>query len=171
VACTHAADGSMRTMAVTSTQNVVITLLRVALGVVFVSVSIGKIADASAFAASISGYRIVTGDMALLAGTILPWVELLCGCGLIFGLFVRGSSFLVLIMVTVFTIAVISALWRGLDISCGCYRQDPGAARIGWWKVGENSVFILVSLLVFVRSDVGLSVMHLHAHRSSQSDE
>lgn len=161
----------MKTRAVTLLQALVIPLLRVALGVLFVSVSIEKIADAPAFAASISGYRIVTGDMALLAATILPWVELLCGCGLLFGLFVRGSSFLVLIMLAVFTIAVLSALWRGLDISCGCYTQDPGAARLGWWKVGENSIFLLISFLVYLRSDLGFSALHFCERRSSHSHE
>ena len=161
----------MKTRALTLVQPLVIPLLRVVLGVLFVSVSIEKIADASAFATSISGYRIVTGDVALLAATILPWVELLCGCGLLFGLFVRGSSFLVLIMLAVFTIAVLSALWRGLDISCGCYTQDPGAARLGWWKVGENSIFLLISLLVLVRSDMGFSVLRFRERRSSRSHE
>jgi uncharacterized membrane protein YphA (DoxX/SURF4 family) len=161
----------MKTPAVTVFQALFIPLLRVALGVLFVSVSIEKIADASAFAASISSYRIVTGDMALLAATILPWVELLCGCGLLFGLFVRGSSFLVLIMLAVFTIAVLSALWRGLDISCGCYTQDPGAARLGWWKVGENSILLLISLLVYNHPDLGFSVLHFYERRPSHSHE
>lgn len=135
------------------TRDILVTLVRIVLGVVFVVASIEKIANPTGFAAAISGYRIIAGDPALLIATVLPWIELLCGLGLLFGLSVRGSALLALIMLSVFTLVVLSALWRGLDISCGCYTQDPDATRIGWSKVGENGVLILMSFLVLRRSD------------------
>ncbi len=141
-----------------SIRDILIALLRVILGIVFIFASIEKIADPGAFASSISGYRIVSSGPALLIATVLPWIELLCGFGLLVGLFERGSALLALIMLTVFTVAVLSALWRGLDISCGCYTQDPTAGRIGWWKVGEDTVLIAISLLVLHRPSSGFSL-------------
>jgi putative oxidoreductase len=131
-----------------SARELLVTLLRIVLGVVFIFVSIEKIADPTAFAASISGYRLVSADPALFISTVVPWIEFLCGLGLLFGLFVRGSALLALVMLILFTAVVLSALWRGLDISCGCYTQDPTAERIGWWKAGENVVLIGMSYLV-----------------------
>lgn len=150
----------------TCTRNISITLVRIVLGVVFIFASFEKIADPTAFAASISGYRIVASDPALMIGTVLPWIELLCGLGLLLGLFVRGSALLALIMLSLFTVVVLSALVRGLDISCGCYTQDPSAERIGWWKVGENAVLILMSLLVLHQSSLGFTLERFLQHRS-----
>jgi uncharacterized membrane protein YphA (DoxX/SURF4 family) len=148
------------------TRNRVITLLRIILGIVFIFASIEKVLDPEAFATSISGYRIVSAGPALLIATVLPWVELLCGLGLLFGVFVRGSGLLALIMLTVFTVLVVSALWRGLDISCGCFTQDPTAERIAWKKVGENLLLIFMSFLVFRRSSPGFSLERFFQNRS-----
>ena len=149
----------------TSPQDILITLVRIVLGVVFIFVSIEKIADPTAFAASVSDYKIVSAGPALAIATVLPWIELLCGLGLLFGLFARGSALLALIMLSLFTAAVLSALWRGLDISCGCYTQDPTANRIGWWKIGENAAFIVMSFLVLRRSSLAFTLERFLQHR------
>ncbi len=144
----------MTTRNVFLSTDVAITLLRIILGVVFILASIGKVADPGSFAASVSAYGIVKGDAALLIGTVLPWVEFFSGLGLLLGLFFRGSALLALLMLILFTIVILSALWRGLDISCGCFSQDPVAERLGWWKLGENVVLIVMSFLVLHRSSL-----------------
>jgi putative oxidoreductase len=156
-----------------STRDIVITLLRITLGIVFILASIDKVVDPDAFATSISGYRVVSAGPALLIATVLPWIELLCGLGLLFGVFVRGSALLALIMLSVFTVLVLSALWRGLDISCGCFTQDPTAERIGWKKVGENLLLIFMSFLVFHRSSFSFSLgRYIQEHsRPTQKEE
>jgi uncharacterized membrane protein YphA (DoxX/SURF4 family) len=81
--------------------------------------------------------------------TILPWIELLCGFALLFGVFIRGSALLVSVMLIAFTLAVVSGILRGLDISCGCFTQDPAADKIGWMKVLQNSTLIVLSLFLY----------------------
>lgn len=122
---------------------------RIVLGMVFLVASIEKLADPAAFATSIGYYRLITGNTAMLVATILPWVELLCALALLFGVAMRGSSFLCGVMLIVFIAAIVSALARGLDISCGCFTQDPAAGKIGWQKLVENSLLVLVSILVY----------------------
>jgi uncharacterized membrane protein YphA (DoxX/SURF4 family) len=150
-----------------STQDIVIALLRIVLGILFIFASIEKVVDPEAFATSIGGYRIVSAGPALLIATVLPWIELLCGFGFLFGVFVRGSALLALIMLSVFTVLVLSALWRGLDISCGCFTREPTAERIGWWKVGENIVLMVVSFMVLRGSSPTLICKRFLQHRSS----
>ena len=149
MAGTRSAGGTLRPETAGTGYDHAIALLRIMLGGVFVFASLGKIADPHAFASSIAGYRILEGDATLHIATVIPWIELLSGCGLIAGVFIRGSSSLVLLMLVIFSAAVVSALWRGLDISCGCYTQDPAAERLGWWKVGENTVLAVFAFLVF----------------------
>ncbi len=127
---------------------------RLLLGFVFVVASIDKVADPNAFAVSVSYYRLVGEPFTLIIATILPWAELLCGLFLIFGIMVRGSSLLILLMLVLFTGGVISGIVRGLDISCGCFTRDPSVDKIGWMKVLENSGLMLLGiLLLFSRSD------------------
>lgn len=126
-----------------------IVLLRMILGGIFIIASIDKVADPSSFAASILNYRIISSTPALLAATFLPWMELLCGLGLLLGVFARGSSLLVLTMMILFTAIVAYAMARGLDISCGCFSQDPASGKIGWMKIGENCTLMAMSFIVF----------------------
>jgi uncharacterized membrane protein YphA (DoxX/SURF4 family) len=123
---------------------------RFVLGFVFVAASIDKIADTSAFAVSISYYKLVGAPVTMVVATVLPWVELLCGVFLIFGIKLRGSAMLVLIMLIVFTVGVVSGIARGLDISCGCFSRDPNVGKIGWLKVLENVGLIVLSIAIYL---------------------
>lgn len=124
-------------------------LTRAFLGIFFIIVSIDKIADPAAFALSIGNYKLLPLAAVGIIATVLPWLELLCGFAILFGAAQRGSSLLLCLMLGVFTVAVASALARGLDISCGCFTQDPSAEKIGWMKVVENTSLLLLSLFLF----------------------
>lgn len=121
---------------------------RLLLGFVFLVASIDKVADPNAFAVSIGYYRLIGHDAALFTATVLAWLELICGLFLIFGIYLKGSSLLVLVMLLIFTAGVISGIVRGLDISCGCFSRDPNVGKVGWFKVAENLGLILLSLAV-----------------------
>jgi uncharacterized membrane protein YphA (DoxX/SURF4 family) len=128
-------------------------LTRAFLGSFFIVISIDKIAEPLAFAESIRNYKLLPLPAVLVIATVLPWLELLAGLAILFGVVQRGSSLLLCLMLGVFTLAVASALFRGLDISCGCFTQDPSAGKIGWMKVAENgSLFLLSLFLLFSRS-------------------
>jgi uncharacterized membrane protein YphA (DoxX/SURF4 family) len=120
------------------------------LGGAFVVASIGKIADPSAFAASIGHYHLLPSAALMPVATVLPWLELVCGFGLIFGIALRANALLVFLMVLVFTAGITSALARGLDISCGCFTQDPAAGRIGWTKLVENGGLLVLAAAIYL---------------------
>ena len=130
-----------------------VLVTRVFIGLLFIFSSLDKIVDPSAFARSVANYGLLPPSFPAIIATILPWVELLCGFAVLFGVFLRGSSLLLSAMVVIFTLAVMSALLRGLDISCGCFTQDPATEHIGWTKVVQNSaLFALTLFLYFSRS-------------------
>ena len=132
--------------------------LRIILGLVFIAASVEKMADPSAFATSIGNYKLIAPSSALAIATFLPWIELLAGLTLLFGLFMRGSSLLIFIMLVIFTGGVISAVLRGLDISCGCFTQDPSVGKVGWLKVGENLLMILGSVSLYFSTSTRFSL-------------
>lgn len=141
---------------------------RLLLGFVFVVASIDKVADPNAFAVSVSYYRLVGEPMTLIIATVLPWMELLCGVFLLFGVLMRGSSALVLLMLALFTAGVISGIARGLDISCGCFTRDPNVDKIGWSKVLENVGLIALSLISLFTQSTRFSITRAHDTNNPQ---
>jgi len=134
--------------------------LRIVLGFVFIIASVEKVADPAAFANSIGNYKLVAPSIALFVASFLPWIELLSGLALLFGVYPRGSTLLIFIMLVVFTGGVVSAVLRGLDISCGCFTQDPSVGKVGWLKVGENLAMILGSVLLYFSTSTRFSLEH-----------
>ena len=98
--------------------------LRVVLGVIFIYASWDKILHPEAFARSVQNYRILPLESVNLFAIVLPWLELVCGVLLCLGLFTGGSMLIVAFMITLFLVALSSALIRGIDISCGCFSAN-----------------------------------------------
>jgi putative oxidoreductase len=132
--------------------------IRVLLGGMFIIASLDKIVDPGAFAASILNYKLISATPALIVATVLPWVELLAGLGMLLGLYPRGSALLIALMLAAFTIMVGTAMARGLDIACGCFSQDPSVGRIGLQKILENlGSLVLAAIALRSRAEISLS--------------
>ena len=67
---------------------------------------------------------------------------------------------LVSALLVIFTAAVLSAILRGLDITCGCFTHDPGVATLGWGKVLENIGLLCASLVLLYAGEGPLSLRH-----------
>jgi uncharacterized membrane protein YphA (DoxX/SURF4 family) len=96
-------------------------LLRLALAAVFLWAGYGKAMDPHGFGVEIARYRMVPHDLLNAMAIMLPWIELVCGVTLVLGLWVRAGALTCGGMLVVFIIAIVLALKRGLDISCGCF--------------------------------------------------
>ena len=142
-------------------------LARIVLGALFIVASIDKLSDPIAFAASIGAYKLLPHTITFVIATVLPWMEFICGACLVLGLLRRGAGLLLFGLLVVFTVAVIAALVRGLDISCGCFTQDPDAAKVGWWKIIENVGLTCLSLLVTLAQNSWLSIDNVINRRVS----
>jgi putative oxidoreductase len=94
------------------------------LGALFVSACLHKIAEPRSFAVDIATYDILPLALVNLAAIILPWVELAVGLMLLVGFRVRAAALLVAGMMAVFIAALLVALARGLDMSCGCFASQ-----------------------------------------------
>jgi putative oxidoreductase len=148
---------------------IVILLARILLGGLFILASLDKIADPNAFATSILNYKVIGETLAMTAATILPLFELACGLLLILGIYPRTSALLITGLLAIFTVLVISAMARGLDISCGCFTQDPNASKIGYQKIFENTGMILVGIFLVIKSSPEFSILRLFSQRSVEA--
>lgn len=122
-------------------------VVRIVLGLIFIYAGAEKISDPEAFAVSISNYRLFPVVTLNFFAITLPWIELVTGLLILFGIAVKENSSIIFLMLLVFTIAIVISLFRGLSIDCGCFGKG---SQIGLLKLGENILMLVVSLLLIV---------------------
>lgn len=112
-----------------------------------------KLLDLEAFALAISGYQILPTRLVIPLAYFLPWLEIWCALALwIAPPFRRSAWLLITAMLLVFTVAKISVLNRGLDISCGCSGSDD---PMTWKDVGSNLFWMVLSILGLIKDRRG----------------
>jgi putative oxidoreductase len=95
--------------------------VRIALGTLFVFAGAAKAYDPGAFAIEIQRYQLVPWVPGAIAALYLPWLEMLVGALLLLKRLERGALLLIACLLVVFTLALVSAMFRGLNIDCGCF--------------------------------------------------
>jgi len=143
-------------------------LFRILLGGIFIYASLDKIWEPGLFAKTIYNYRLLPDLLLHPVAILLPWLELITGIMLLANFFPKTSALVQLILISVFTLAIITAISRGLDIQCGCFSLDASGTRATWWKVGENLLLIALAAVVVMQTRLG---MHYSlAQSADQSD-
>ena len=127
-----------------------VLIVRCFLGAVFIVAAIEKIAIPETFAISVEAYKLIPTQLINIFALIIPWMELVCGLFLVAGVLARASAALLSALLSVFIVALISALLRELKIDCGCFGLAH-ATPVGWGKVLEDvGLLILASYIYFV---------------------
>lgn len=127
--------------------------VRLAIGGTFIYASLYKIIDPASFAKSVWYYHLVPGDLINLMALILPWIELLCGIGLILGIWYHGSVVLVNVLTVTFILALSTAIVKGINIECGCFKAAKESNESAWKALQFNFVLIVFTVqLLFSRS-------------------
>ena len=94
---------------------------RVFLGLIFLSAGWSKIDSPLALLADIYAYQIPVPDrLAEILSISLPWIEIMLGAALVFGIFPRLTTSGAIGLLVIYTLLTAQAWWRGLPIECGC---------------------------------------------------
>jgi putative oxidoreductase len=126
---------------------------RWALALVFIYAGALKTLDPAGFALSIDHYRLLPYPLAAAVAVYLPWLEIAGGVGVVWPRARLGALSLLLGLCLFFSGAIASALFRGLDISCGCFGNEAGIhaslgvglirsmflAVIAWWLLWRGT--------------------------------
>jgi uncharacterized membrane protein YphA (DoxX/SURF4 family) len=126
-----------------------VTLLRVALGGVFVVASLDKIQNPEAFATAIANYRLLPYTVINGIAIVLPWLEVISGTLLVLGVWIRASTMIAWVLLLVFSVAISQALVRGLDISCGCFTTNPVAERMSLTTLFWDVIWLSWGILIW----------------------
>ena len=127
-------------------------VLRIFFGLFFIYASLDKISQPAEFSLAIRAYEIIPDSLSNLFAIFLPWIEFLCGLLLLSGLFIQSSLRVAIGLLLVFTLNILIAVLRGLEIDCGCGVSISGVAKVSWRKVVENICLIALLILLSKQS-------------------
>jgi putative oxidoreductase len=138
------------------------------LAYVFLYACYHKILDPGSFAVDVATYQILPLSLINFMAIILPWIELVAGALLLVAFRTRAAALLIVGMMVMFTIAIVIALDKGLDMSCGCFASQ-GAVEdpISWRTIMRDSLWLFLALYVtfFDRNPIGVDRWLNHRKR------
>ena len=107
-----------------------------------------SLANPADFASDIDNFKILPWPVSVALAFYLPWLEIFCALGLVFRFLYRGALAILVASVVVFTLGIIAAKVRGLDITCGCF----GHASQHWSFTSHlvTNLAILAALLALL---------------------
>jgi putative oxidoreductase len=120
---------------------------RVYIAWIFLQAGLGKIPDPAVFAENVADYRIIPFLAINLVALVLPWMELICAFYLFFGLRTKATAAIISGLLFLFTLFVIINIFRGVSMNCGCF--DNVGEPIGWAKVTQNTIWLLMTIQIF----------------------
>ena len=97
------------------------TLIRVFMGGILGWAGIVKIQNPEAFIKIVKAYDLLPEGLVVLWGIFLPWIELMTGVFLFFGLWHKSAVLSSSGLFLTFAVAVSINILRGADIACGCF--------------------------------------------------
>lgn len=123
-------------------------VVRLGLGCLFLWSSLPKIRQPYDFLSSVYDYQLVGPKLGMLTAMTLPWLELLVGLCLLGGIFVSGALLASIGMAGMFTFVLSWALYRGLEISCGCF--GSGTELISYFILIRALGILLISITAYL---------------------
>ncbi len=100
----------------------VVLVFRLILAVFFLTSAYGKLVDIERYSVdAVYNFGILPMFLARPFGLVMPFIELLCGLGLLFGVLTRLSALGIALMSVAFFIAKAIVLSQGRSIECGCF--------------------------------------------------
>ena len=136
---------------------ILLLTIRMFLGFIFIFAAITKVTDLEGFSQAIYNYKLIPDFLINFLAIIIPWIELVAGILLAFGISVKENSVIFSGLLVLFIVAIGISLARGLNIDCGCFGTIDGS-KIGLLKILENIGLLLLSLILIKFDSKYLSI-------------
>jgi uncharacterized membrane protein YphA (DoxX/SURF4 family) len=133
---------------------------RLGLAGLFFYAALPKMADPDAFAKAIANYKVILPIIGqgyvYPAAMFVPALEAIIGVGILLNRSKRAASWLSAGILALFTVLILQAVLRGLNIDCGCFGASElaqsKATKVGWIKIAQNTGWMMASIFVYSRS-------------------
>lgn len=124
--------------------------LQFVLAAFFVVAGIAKVADPPGFAHEIHNFQLVPGVAVNAMALVLPWLEIVVGSALFFGIATRSAARILAVLLLVFIVALSINLARRRPVDCGCF---------GTSTVVKTTEQRLADMKLAIARDVGLLLL------------
>lgn len=131
--------------------NVSALLLRLALAGVFGFAAWVKLNDPQEFLTSIKGFQLLPDHLLAPNAYLVPWTEVVCCILLLIGWRAQAAALVLWTMLVVFIAAIMSAIYRGLSLKCGCFGDFSlmcTGGEVGWCNVLQNTLLAAAAIVV-----------------------
>ena len=119
---------------------------RLLVGGVFVYASVDKVLHPEQFARIIFNYHLVPASWINLAALVLPFVELVAGLFLIFGIWPKSAGLILTSLTLVFILALAVNWIRGVSLECGCFTVSSKAKGAIGSLIARDVILLLAAL-------------------------
>lgn len=124
-----------------------INLLRIFFGFIFILSGCIKFTDINSFAEALGKFKLVSDDLFNFTTYAIPIVEILLGIGLVINFKSIYMGQITIGMVSLFTAVIISKIFEGEEINCGCFGKLT-SGNIDYFTVLRNIVLILIGVFI-----------------------
>jgi uncharacterized membrane protein YphA (DoxX/SURF4 family) len=121
------------------------TRVQFVLAAIFVVAGFGKMMDPPGFAHEIHNYKLMPGVAVNVVALVLPWVEIVAGGALFFGIARRSSARIMGVLLAVFVLALTINLVRKNPVDCGCF-GGPKVPKTDVQRLGDMKFVIVRDL-------------------------
>lgn len=132
--------------------DLILFLLRLVVGGLFVYAGLAKIREHQVFADSIASFQMLPKEMINLLAIGLPPFEIIVGLLLVVGWQRRAAAFSILVLTTVFALALCQALVRGLEVDCGCFGSGKPSTWKTWASLGRDILLLAGTWWIYRRA-------------------
>jgi len=134
-----------------------ISLVRIALGVVFLVAAAGKLPNQRRFFLVVMAYRVLPRRLSRLYAHVLPWAEAVVGVVLLFDVATRIGAILAVVLLVSFMAAIGRNIARGrTGLPCGCF-GGGSHQQVSSSLLVRNSLLVLLALLVAIYDSDGFA--------------
>lgn len=130
-----------------SARTVTVILLAWGVAALYIYAGVLKLVQPDVLLADIRSYHLAPYRLAYIGAFALPALEIASGVALLFSATRREAALLLGALTAMFTLALISAWVRGLDISCGCFGKSETAANYPW-LIGRDLVILAACIAI-----------------------
>ena len=127
---------------------VLVVVLRLIVGGVLLWAGLAKISEPTLFAQTVRAYEILPIPFIHPFAVFMPWVEVITGLFLIAGVWQHSAALITLLLLLSFLVAIGVNLYRGADLSCGCFGLDGAGGSLSSALVKD--VFLILGALILL---------------------
>lgn len=127
--------------------NVLVFIVRLALGALLILAGVLKAGHAPDLAAALAGFRLLPEAVIQPAALALPYFEIVLGGYLVIGLFTRVAGVVACAQFVLYAGAIASAVIRHIPANCGCFGPGDNAVA-DWPHVGFDLALAAIAAFI-----------------------